>query len=483
MAWNGPPPREVAPATWELEPARPGAAPVRFFATRRMVPEILRDDALVQAVRVASLPGLVGASLAMPDVHQGYGFPIGGVAAFDLDEGVVSPGGVGYDINCGVRLVQTSLEAASLGDRIKALVEAIGRTVPAGLGSSDAIRTLDRRTLDRVLAEGAAWAVAAGFGKAEDLEHTESGGRLEGADPAAVSDRAKTRGAPQVGTVGSGNHFIELQRVERILAPEIAGPYGLFEGQLVIMLHSGSRGLGYQVCDDALRTMHRAAGRYGIRLPDPQLVAVPVRSPEGERYLAAMAAAANYAWANRQTMMALVERAFRKTLGLGRRALGFGLVWDVAHNIAKIETHRVAGRDRRLLVHRKGATRAFPAGHPELPAFCREVGQPVLVPGDMGRASFVLVGLEGGMAQAWGSSAHGAGRRLSRKKALQAARGRDLFAEMAERGVRLHARSKRTVAEEMPEAYKDVSEVVEALERAGLARAVARLRPLGVVKG
>ena len=481
MAWTGPAPEEVAPATWEL-PADGRRAPVRLFATRRMLPEILRDDALRQAVNVAHLPGLVGASLAMPDVHQGYGFPIGGVAAFDLDEGVVSPGGVGYDINCGVRLLRTGLEAAALGDRVRRLVEEIGRTVPAGLGSSDAIRSLSPRELERVLARGAAWAVEAGYGRPEDLERIESRGCLGDAAPAAVSERAKARGAPQLGTMGSGNHFIELEVVERVLHPA-AEPFGLFEGQLVVMLHSGSRGLGYQVCDDALRTMHRAAGQYGIPRPDPQLVSVPVRSPEGRAYLAAMAAAANYAWANRQVMAGLVERAFRKVLRQGSDVLGFELVWDVAHNIAKVETHRVEGRDRRLLVHRKGATRAFPAGHPELPERYRGSGQPVLVPGDMGRASFVLVGLEGGMDRAWGSSAHGAGRRLSRKGALRAARGRDLFAEMAERGVLLHARSKRTVAEEMPEAYKDVSEVVAALERAGLARAVARLRPLGVVKG
>lgn len=448
-----------------------------------MVPQILRDDALTQACNVAALPGIVGPSLAMPDIHQGYGFPIGGVAAFDLDDGIVSPGGVGYDINCGVRLLRTDLEAEALGPRVRRLLDEIGRTVPAGLGSSDAIRTLSPRELDRVLVEGATWAVREGFGEEEDLETTESGGCLEGADPDAVSARAKQRGASQVGTVGSGNHFIELQVVEEVLFPDAAESFRLFPGQLVVMLHSGSRGLGYQVCDDALRAMHSSAHRHGLRFPDSQLVSVPVKSSEGRSYLAAMRAAANFAWANRQTMAGLIERALKKVMRLGRRELGLGLVWDVAHNIAKVEEHRVGKASRSLLVHRKGATRAFPAGHSELPGAYREVGQPVLIPGDMGRWSSVCVGLGRAMELTWGSSAHGAGRRLSRTAAVRAARGRDIFAELAAKGVAVHARSKRTIAEEMPDAYKDVSEVVAALETAGLARAVARLRPLGVVKG
>ncbi len=483
MAYQGPEPKEVARGIWEIEPHGGMLAPARIFATRRMLPSILRDDALRQACNVARLPGLVGCSLAMPDIHQGYGFPIGGVAAFDTEEGVVSPGGVGYDINCGVRLVRTDLEASTLGDSVRRLAEEIGRTVPAGLGSSEAIRKLGPKELNAVLTRGAAWAVEAGYGREEDLEATESRGRLAGADPAAVSERARQRGANQVGTVGSGNHFIELQVVEEVLAPEVADAFGLFAGQLVVMLHSGSRGLGYQVCDDALKGMLRAARGYGLDLPDPQLVSVPIASPEGRRYLAGMAAAANYAWANRQTMMGLVERAMKRVLRMGREDKGLALVWDIAHNIAKFEEHEVAGERRRLLVHRKGATRAFPAGHPELPPALREVGQPVLVPGDMGRASFVCVGMRAAMERSWGSCAHGAGREMSRHAALRAARGRDIFREMADRGIVVQARSKRTVAEEMPEAYKDVSLVVEAVETAGLARAVARLRPLAVVKG
>ncbi len=442
MSYTGPEPKEIEPGIWEIEAHGCMNAPALVFATRRMMPSILRDNALRQACNVACLPGIVGPSLAMPDIHQGYGFPIGGVAAFDAREGIVSPGGVGYDINCGVRLVRTDLEAAQLGGRLRRLAEEIARTVPAGLGSSDAIRTLGPRELDRVLTRGAAWAVDAGFGELEDLERTESGGCLPGADPSALSDRARQRGAAQVGTVGSGNHFIELQVVEELLAPEVAEAFGLFPGQLTVMLHSGSRGLGYQVCDDSLRDMIRAAGRHGIELPDPQLVAVPVRSPEGRLYLAAMAAAANYAWANRQTMLGLVERAFSRVLRQGRGALGFGQVWDVAHNIAKFEEHEADGTRRRLIVHRKGATRAFPAGHPELPAVYREAGQPVLIPGDMGRASYVCVGTAGAMELSWGSCAHGAGRELSRHAAVKAAKGRDIFDEMARRGVVVQARSR-----------------------------------------
>jgi tRNA-splicing ligase RtcB (3'-phosphate/5'-hydroxy nucleic acid ligase) len=483
MGYTGPQPREVAPGVFEVEPHGAMLAPVRLFATRRLMPAITRDDALRQACNVACLPGLVGPSLAMPDMHQGYGFPIGGVAAFDAESGIVSPGGVGYDINCGVRLVRTDLEVQGLGRRLDRLSEEIARSVPAGLGSSGATRDLSRHDLDRVLREGAGWAVAHGCGQPEDLAFTESQGRLEGADPEAVSERALDRGASQLGTVGSGNHFVELQAVEQILEPDTAEVFGLFPGQLVVMLHSGSRGLGYQVCDDSLKTMLRASNRYGIALPDPQLVSVPVSSPEGERYLAAMQAAANYAWANRQTMMGLVERAMSRVTKKGRLELGFRLVWDLAHNIAKVEEHEVSGVRRRLLVHRKGATRAFAAGHSELPPRYRGTGQPVLIPGDMGRASYVCVAGAAAMVQSWGSCAHGAGREMSRHAALKAARGRDIFAEMADRGVIVRAHSKRTVAEEMPEAYKDVSHVVEAVELAGIARAVARLRPLAVIKG
>jgi tRNA-splicing ligase RtcB len=350
-------------------------------------------------------------------------------------------------------------------------------------GRPPSIATLSDRDLDDVLRDGAAWAVRHGYGEPEDLDHTEAFGCLAGADPRALSRRARERGAPQLGTLGSGNHFAEVQVVDEVLDDPAAAAFGLAAGTVTVLLHSGSRGLGYQVCDDALAGMHEGARRHRIALPDPQLVAVPIGSPEGKRYLAAMRAAANFAWANRQVMMALIERAMLRVFGGSRRTLGFRLVYDVAHNIAKLEEHGQGGARRQVLVHRKGATRAFPAGHAEVPAAYREVGQPVLVPGDMGRASFVCVGTERAMAETFGSAAHGAGRLMSRHAARRAAGGRDLVKELEQRGVLVAARSPKTLAEEMPEAYKDAAEVVEALRQSGIAVPVARLRPLGVVKG
>jgi len=473
----------LGPALWQVPPEGGMRVPARIYASEELVEGIENDASLQQAANVAHLPGIVAASLAMPDMHEGYGFPIGGVAAFDLREGIVSPGGVGYDINCGVRLMATDLQVRELGERLARLVHQIARDVPAGVGSEGAIATLSERELDEALRDGAAWAVRRGFGAPEDLEFTEARGCLPGADPRAVSRRARERGAPQMGTLGSGNHFIELQVVDEILDAQAAAAFGLALGSLSILLHSGSRGLGYQVCDDALRTMHGAMGRHRLAVPDPQLVAVPVASPEGETYLAAMRAAANFAWANRQVMMALVERALARVVGGDRASLGFRLVYDVAHNIAKVEEHSVEGKRRRLLVHRKGATRAFPAGHPEVPPRYAEVGQPVLIPGDMGRASFVCVGTERAMAETFGSAAHGAGRRLSRTAARKVAGGRRIDDELERRGILVAARSRKTLAEEMPEAYKDAAQVVAALAAAGIARPVARLRPLAVVKG
>ncbi|MDD5562262.1 MAG: RtcB family protein [Thermoanaerobaculaceae bacterium] len=473
----------VRPGVWQIEPSGGMRVPARIYASETLLAAARSDQSLVQACNVAHLPGIVGASLAMPDLHEGYAFPIGGVAAFDAEDGVVSPGGVGYDINCGVRLMRTDIRAADLGARLRALVLAVQRDVPAGLGSQGAIATLSDRDLDEVLRDGAAWAVRHGYGAPADLEATEAGGCLPGADPKAVSRRARERGAPQLGTLGSGNHFAELQVVDEVLDAAAAAAFGLTEGNLTVLLHSGSRGLGYQVCDDALAAMREGTRRHTPPLPDPQLVAAPASSPEGRRYLAAMRAAANFAWANRQVMMALIERAMARTLGGDRAAFGFALVYDVAHNIAKLEEHEVAGVRRRLLVHRKGATRAFPAGHREVPAAYRAVGQPVFIPGDMGRPSFVCVGTETAMAETFGSAAHGAGRTMSRHAARRAAAGRDLLGEMERRGVLVAAHSAKTLAEEMPDAYKDAAEVVEALRVAGIARPVARLRPLGVVKG
>jgi tRNA-splicing ligase RtcB len=379
--------------------------------------------------------------------------------------------------------MRTDLLAAELGESMAKIVHRIQRDVPAGVGSEGAIATLSEHDLDEVLRDGAAWAVRHGYGEPDDLEHTEATGCLPGADPRALSRRARERGAPQLGTLGSGNHFAEVQVVDEVFDGRAAAAFGLAPGMVTVLLHSGSRGLGYQVCDDALAAMHEGARRHRIALPDPQLVAVPISSPEGKRYLGAMRAAANFAWANRQVMMALIERALLRIFGGDRKTLGFRLVYDVAHNIAKIEEHEYGGKRRRVLVHRKGATRAFPAGHPEISPAYREVGQPVLVPGDMGRASFVCVGTDKAMAETFGSAAHGAGRLMSRHAARRAGGGRNLARELEQKGVIVAARSPKTLAEEMPEAYKDAAEVVEALKQSGIALPVARLRPLGVVKG
>jgi tRNA-splicing ligase RtcB len=475
--------QRLGPGVWQVPPTGGMTVPARVYASEKLLAGIRGDRSLVQACNVAHLPGIIGASLAMPDMHEGYGFPIGGVAAFDADDGIVSPGGVGYDINCGVRLMRTGLLAADLGERLPRLVHRIQSDVPAGLGSEGAIATLSEDELDEVLRDGAAWAVRRGYGEGEDLDLTEAGGCLAGADPRALSRRARERGAPQLGTLGSGNHFAEVQVVDEVIDAEAASVFGLAAGQVTVLLHSGSRGLGYQVCDDALGAMHGATDRHHIPLPDPQLVAVPIPSPEGRRYLAAMRAAANFAWSNRQVMMALIERAFVRVLGGDRRSLGFRLVYDVTHNIAKLEEHVWAGARIRALVHRKGATRAFAAGHPDVPERYRAVGQPVLIPGDMGRASFVCVGTDRAMTETFGSAAHGAGRRLSRHAARRLGGGRDISRELADVGVVVAARSPKTLAEEMPEAYKDASDVVAALEESGIARPVARLRPIGVVKG
>jgi tRNA-splicing ligase RtcB len=462
--------RRIGEWVWEI-PRRGGMrVPGRVWASERLMAELRDDPALTQVANVAHLPGIVGWSLAMPDIHWGYGFPIGGVAAVDADEGAISPGGIGFDVNCGVRLVRTGLDADDVATAMDRIADALHQAIPAGVGSEGAIRRLGPRDERRVLERGAAWAVAEGFGRAADLEATEEGGCLRAADPDAVSETARERGRTQVGTLGSGNHFVEVQHVDEVYDPEAAASFGVRAGQVVVMIHSGSRGLGYQVCDDAVRAMGRAASRYGIAMPDRQLACVPLRSPEGRAYFGAMAAAANFAWANRQVMTGLAERAFAKALGAGERTLDFGLVWDVCHNIAKIEEHVVDGARRRVCVHRKGATRAFP-------------GQPVIIPGDMGRYSFLLRGTERAMAETFGTTCHGAGRRMSRAEAKKAGRGHDLVGELRGRGVVIRARSLAGVAEEMPWAYKDVADVVDVVDRAGLATRVARLRPLAVVKG
>jgi tRNA-splicing ligase RtcB len=468
---------------WEI-PRRGGMrVPGRVYASERMMHELRDDPALTQVANVAHLPGIVGAALAMPDIHWGYGFPIGGVAAVDADEGAISPGGIGFDINCGVRLVRTVLDAEDVAPHLGRIGDALYQAVPAGVGSSGAIPKLSGREETRILARGAAWAVSEGFGRASDLDATEERGCLAMADPEAVSETARERGRPQVGTLGSGNHFLEVQEVDAVRDAAAAAALGIRAGQLCLMIHSGSRGLGYQVCDDALRVMGRAMERYGIRMPDRQLACVPLSSPEGRAYLGAMAAAANFAWANRQVMQGLAEQALAAALGIGPERLGATLVYDVCHNIAKLEEHPVGRTRRRLCVHRKGATRAFGPGHPALPAHLRRLGQPVIIPGDMGRYSFLCLGTETAMAESFGTTCHGAGRLMSRAQAKKAGRGLDLVGELAGRGVTVRARSLPGIAEEMPWAYKDVAEVVDVVERAGLARVVARLRPRVVVKG
>jgi tRNA-splicing ligase RtcB len=453
------------------------------YASGELMREIKRDNSLEQVANVACLPGIVGTSMAMPDIHYGYGFPIGGVAATEVDGGVVSPGGVGYDINCGVRLLRTELTREEVEPRIKDIVDQVFADVPSGVGSKGKVR-VDAKTLRRVLTEGARWAVSQGMGWPEDTDRIEDGGKIEGADPAALSERAIERGRPQLGTLGAGNHFLEVQVVDEIFDEEVGRALGITEvGQVTVMIHTGSRGLGYQVCDDALAVMQRAVQKYTISIPDRQLACAPVESPEGREYLAGMAAAANYAWANRQCITHWTREAFERVFGAGARKLGMEIVYDVAHNVAKIEEHEVGGVRKTLCIHRKGATRAFGPGHPGLPALHRQTGQPVIVPGDMGTASYLLVGTEGAMKETWGSTCHGAGRVMSRHGAIRAARGRDIRQELASKGVYARAASRQVLAEEMPEAYKDVDEVVRTCHGAGISKLVARMRPMGVMKG
>jgi tRNA-splicing ligase RtcB len=419
----------------------------------------------------------------MPDIHFGYGFPIGGVAAFGVADGVVSPGGVGYDINCGVRLLATDLGISDLQGKSKTLVDQLFRDVPAGVGSSGAISRLPRNEMEKLLVKGSSWAVERGYGSAADLDHTEDRGAIPGADPGAISDRAYERGLDQVGTLGSGNHFLEVQMVDEVFDRHAAAAFGLFQGQLTIMIHCGSRGFGYQVCDDFLALMGRASGKYQIDLPDRQLACAPVGSAEGKQYLGAMACAANYAWANRQMIMHLTEEAVLRALRISPRDLNLRLVYDVAHNIAKIEDHVLDGVSVTVCVHRKGATRAFGPGRPELPSDYAETGQPVLIPGDMGTASYVCKGTDEAMRQTFGSTCHGAGRVMSRAQALKNAKGRSIDQELAGKGVIVRSHGRKTLAEEMPEAYKRVDQVVGVMDRAGISPKVVRLRPLAVVKG
>ena len=454
-----------------------------IYADDHLIDQIRHDQAPEQVANVAFLPGIQHASLAMPDIHWGYGFCIGGVCATDPEEGgVISPGGVGYDINCGVRMVRSNLFYQDVKPRLQKLVEQLFRHVPAGVGRGGQHR-FGRKELHQLMSTGPTFLRDRGLATDADIDHTEARGCLASAVPENVSDRALERGSNQCGTLGSGNHFLEVQVVDAIFNAEAARAMGLEKDMVCVMIHSGSRGLGYQVCDDALKRLRRVPEKYGIDLPDRQLACAPIDSPEGQHYLGAMSAAANYAWCNRQLLMSLARESFEAVFGITWQRLQMSLVYDVAHNIAKFEQHTTGGRTRNVWVHRKGATRAFPPDHPEIPDSYRQIGQPVLIPGDMGRASWVLVGRAGSMEQTFGSACHGAGRAMSRKAAVRHAQGRRIDRELASRGVIARARSRRGLDEEQPEAYKDVNLVVDVVHQAELAEKVARMRPIGVVKG
>ena len=477
--------RQQDAVRWELPVSyMPGMrVPGLIFADEAMIDSMAGDMAIQQVAHMAALPGIVGNALAMPDIHWGYGFPIGGVAAMRLEDGVVSPGGVGFDINCGVRLLRTNLHERAVKSKLPEIVNQLFRDVPTGLGRGKRKRAVSI-DVEGALARGAAWAVDNGHGSREDLEAIESGGCLPGADTSKVSDRARQRGAPQLGSLGSGNHFLEVQVVETIADEKAAHAFGITEpGQVMLSIHTGSRGLGHQVCQEYLGVMQRAMEQYRISLPDRQLACAPIKSPEGQAYLGAMAAAANFAFANRQAITERTRRAFQQVLGRSEPAIDIGVVYDVAHNIAKMERHRVNGEEMTLCVHRKGATRALPAGDPEVPAKYRAVGQPVLIPGDMGRYSYILVGQEQARQETFASTCHGAGRLLSRGAAKRKLAGVDMVKWLRGKGVVVRAQSKAGLAEEASEAYKDVRDVVNIVEQSGIARVVARVRPIGVIKG
>ncbi len=457
--------------------------PGLIFTSEAMLNYIWEENAFQQVANVAFLPGIVGYSLAMPDIHWGYGFAIGGVAGTRIQDGVVSPGGVGFDINCGVRLLWTNLTEGEVRPKIKQLVNELYVNIPSGVGSTGKLRVSEKE-LDEVMVKGSRWAVEKGFGDAEDIIVTEESGCIKGANPDKVSKKAKQRGIPQLGTLGSGNHFLEVAMVDEIYNRDAAKVMGIKDiGQVVVLIHTGSRGFGHQVCTDYVALMGNAVKKYGINLPDRQLACAPVQSPEGKDYLAAMAGAANYAWTNRQCITHWVRESFIKVFGKSRRELGLGQVYDVAHNIAKIEEHTINGKKHTLCIHRKGATRAFPAKHPDIPPIYRDIGQPILIPGDMGRCSYVALGTEIAMKETFGSTCHGAGRVQSRSAAKRSLRGADVAQALAARGIIVKAASMASLAEEASEAYKDVSDVVEVTDRAGISLKVAKSVPMGVTKG
>jgi tRNA-splicing ligase RtcB len=473
---------KISDGIWEMP--REGAMRVaaRVFATDKMFATMGKDRTFGQLRNVASLPGIVGKACLMPDGHEGYGFPIGGVAAFDPEQGgIVSPGGVGYDINCGVRLIATQLPSSEVRAKMRQLVDLLFKNVPSGVGSKGKLRVTDRE-LDEALTRGIDWAIEAGYGTRQDKERTEEGGRMEGADPSAVTEKAKKRGLPQFGTVGAGNHFVEIQDVQEIMLPEVAEKFGVKAGNAVVMIHCGSRGFGHQVCDDSLRDMLAASRKYKISLPDPELCCAPINSPEAEKYLKGMRCAVNYAFCNRHIMMHWVRETFDEIFGKGTSE-GMPLVYDVCHNIAKFEEHDIDGQRKKVCVHRKGATRAFAAGRIEVPSIYRDIGQPVIIPGSMGTSSYLLVGKQGAMDNTFGSSCHGAGRAMSRSQAIHTWKGNAIAGELASRGILVKSTESELLAEEAPGAYKNVDEVVLSVKAAGITDIVAKLMPMGVVKG
>lgn len=469
--------------TWDIPMGyKPGMrVPGRIFVSPRLL-RSLEHETLVQTANVATLPGIQKYAMAMPDAHSGYGFPIGGVAAFDRNTGIISPGGVGYDINCGVRIIRTSLTVEEVRPGMKELIELLFHEIPSGVGSKSKIRASDKELNDAFL-YGAKWAVEKGYGVKEDTEHCEENGYMKSADPSKVSEKARSRGKPQFGTLGSGNHFLEVQYVDEVYDEEAARLFGLFKGQVTVMVHCGSRGAGHQICDDNLKILDKATRKYGILIPDRQLACAPVESVEGQNYFKAMSAAANYAWANRQVITHWVREAFARFFRRDMDALGMSLIYDVAHNVAKLEEHIINGEKKMVCVHRKGATRAFPPGHPDVPPDYRKVGQPVLIPGSMGTPSFVLHGTQKAMELTFGSACHGAGRVSSRGQALREFRGETIQKELAAKGISVRATHPSVIAEEAPLVYKPSDEVVEVVHQLGIARKVAKVMPIGVAKG
>jgi len=477
--------KKISDVEYRIDPieSKGMRVPVTIYANEELLSKMLSDRTIQQAMNVATLPGVQKHVVVLPDGHEGYGFPVGGVAAMSVDDGVISPGGVGYDINCGVRLIRTNLDEKDVRPKLKDLVNELFRAVPSGVGSEGVVK-LSNAELDEVLTEGVYWAIRNGYGWEEDAEVCEENGKMKGADPSKVSNMARKRGAPQLGTLGSGNHFLEVQKVDKIYDHEAAKAMGIdHEGQITVLIHCGSRGLGHQICSDYLRVSESALKRYGITLPDRELACVPNSSPEGEAYRKAMYSALNFAWSNRQMITHWTRKAFEKVFNMSESDLGMHLVYDVAHNIAKVEEHKIDGSLKQVVVHRKGATRAFPANRPELPERYRSLGQPVLIPGSMGTASWILLGNARSMELTFGSTAHGAGRTMSRAAAKRSYTAQEVQKRLEVRGIYIKALTKEGVVEETPEAYKDVDAVADVSHRVGIATKVARLVPIGVIKG